>query len=671
MQQLHIREVMKLSQNQMLALPEVTALTFEDGNTLTVTNRSIVYSNIFWDLFRAYPKTKITKEHFVDSVLDNKPLTSNTHNKLIDNILASIVEEYKLHTPESMDHILGLIYDVVGKLQNELAKLTDEYVTSIDILDFINIVNHPVVKEATDNVPDNYNAINKCYGIVKDVLYKDESLEHNAVVVAVRAGMVNVNQVLQAVAVRGKLTEVDGSILPTGVLSNFTKGLTSLYEYVAESRSAAKSLYFSDSKLQDTEYAARRLQILTMVVEKLEYMDCGSTKYLNWTIQPPSYDEKGDMVYKGDLSFMEGKYYLNETSNQLNIIKPADQHLNGKTIKLRSSLFCKHPDPHAVCEVCFGTLAKNISRYSNLGHICVAFMTQQLTQSVLSTKHLDYSSSGSDIILNSSTSKYFTTNESKTEYILRSDLKDKHVKIVVNKEEASGLTILKEITNIEAISPIRMSAVSYIDVMTYENGQEIKNMLTIAQGNKRVIFTREFLWYAKEQGAKIDNKNNFVFDLSNWDFSKAIFLLPEREYSFSDHAARISELIESNTKNLRKRAKKGVAEGLIKDLFSLCNSKIVVNLSLLEVIVYACMIPEEDDYALSRYKQDGSLGIATTCIKNRSLSPAYAYKGINTTITSPRSFFKGRRPDNVFDVFICPDEYLKYRGSARDRNKQA
>ena len=640
------------------ALPSRFTVLFEDGIAFQTTKNKVIYSMYFWEIHRAFPKTPLLSTHFVESVLKGKLLTSNTHIDLLGIIAKDVTIAHQLHTPKEKEYLLELIYSVTNNIYNEVSQLAEEYVQSIDILDFIEIINHPRVAEAVNATEPTQESIFKTYRLVTDILHNDPALDANAVAIAVRSRMVNINQVLQCVTVRGFLTEVDGAVLPVPIMSNFTKGLQTLYEFAAESRSAAKSLYFSDAKLQDAEYFARRLQQLAMVIEHVAYEDCGTQHYLPWRVSPPIKDEKGNQIYPGDLEFMLGKYYLDEETNTLKEITHNDPALHDKQLKIRSVIFCKHPDPHSVCEVCFGGLSRNISRFANLGHLCTATMTQQTTQSVLSVKHIDFSSSGSTIVLNETARRYFTITNDKKSYLLKPEMLDKGVKLIVNRDEVSGLIDILSIDNVKNISPLRISQLECIDVVYKERNEEFTMPVFVSQGNQKVILTSEFLDYLKTHRWETDGRNNFVFDLAKWNCKLPIFTLPEMEYSFSDHAALIAKVIESNMKNITERAKPHSAISTLQELFMLVNTKINVNIAALEVIIYATMLPSQDEYALARNTPDPVLGIASLIIKNRSLGTAYTYEDIYRTLVDPRNFFPLDRPDSVFDVFIAPQEVV-------------
>lgn len=655
MQKLNVRELLHIAPQELLGtLPSKLTVVFDDGKEIETTSKKVTYSSYFWDIHRAYPKTPVLSTHFVESVLKGKPLTSSTHIELLTAIYRDVVKVYELDTPQKTEHLLAMVYTVTNRVHNEVAKMAETHVTSIDVLDFIQVVEHPIIKSAIDNCEPNHEAIVRTGEIVRSTMDTDPTLAANSLVRAVKSKMVNEGQVSQCVGVRGFPTEVDGSILKVPILTNYTRGMKTLYNFVAESRSAAKALYFSEAPLQDAEYFARRLQLLSMTVERIAYVDCGSTQYLQWRVNPPVKDEKGKVTYAGDLKFMIGKYYLDEASNTLKMIEGNEEHLFNQSIRIRSVLHCKHSDPHSVCKVCFGGLSSNVSRFANLGHLCSATMTQQTSQSVLSTKHLDASSVSANITLTDLTARYLATNRQKNAYLVRKELRERDVRLVVSSDEAIGLTTILSVDNVDDISPIRVSSIECIEIRVRNKGEEQSIPIFVNQGNRRAVLTSEFLRYLKVHRWETDSSNNFVFDLKDWDFSLPVMKLPDMEYSYSDHSHQIAKVIESSMKNITDRSNPHSPVSTLQELFTLVNTKLNVNIAALEVIIYAIMVPNKGNYDMARHYPNPVLGIAEQVIKNRSLSNVYAYESQSQSIIDPLSFYKNGRPSSIFDVFIDP-----------------
>lgn len=657
---IHVTDMFNMSIHQLSDIPaEQLLVMFDDGVELPCSKRTCIYSWYFWEIHRHYPTTPILHTHHVNHILKGKLLTSSTHIQLLEIIFNDVVEVYKLYLPKEKEPLLKLVYKVTNTLYNEVTKLAEEYVNSIDILDFVEVVEHPVIKNAIINVDPNPQSISDCYGEVVNSLMEDVVLKNNSLVHAIRTNIVDIKQVLQCVSIRGFVAEVDGSILSTPILTNYTKGLVKLYDYVADSRSAARALYFSEAPLQDAEYFARRLQLLSMVVESIAPGDCGSHKYVPWRVAGRSHNEAGDVVYNGDLNYMLGKYYtMDPNDHNLKVITKDDCDLHGELLYLRTSLYCEHPDPHKICSVCFGDLSKNVNAYVNLGHLCSATMTQQTSQSVLSTKHLLASSVSPDIILSDTAKRYFVVNSTRNSYLVRKELKDQEVKLVVNRDEAAGLIDVINIQDIANINPTRISYISAIEIQYRDKFEEHMVPIEVAQGNRKAMLTIEFLKYLKVHGWETDIRNNFTFDLSKWDFKLPILKLPDMEYSFSDHSGQIAKVIESSMKNITERANPNSPVTTLQELFSLVNTKLSVNIAALEVILYAAMLPSKDDYRMARGAPEPILGIVDLIIKNRSMSASMAFEGQNASICNPRSYFNLNRPSHVLDYALTPNEVM-------------
>lgn len=638
-------------------------LKFDDGSEAQVHYRNVLYSSYFWDFFRAFPHTPFLPKHCVDSVLKGGQLTSKTHIEFLGVIFWDVVEAYKLVTAAQRNPLVEMIYQITNVLYNDLSQRAEEYVVSIDILDFVAMVSHPEIEPVLEAVDGSRESLDLAYSELLRVLNHSPDVAGNALARAVRAKMVNANQVLQCLGPRGFVTEVDGHILPTPVTRSFTSGMRTVYNAVAESRPAAKSLFYAEAPLQDAEYFARRLQLLCMTIETLHYEDCGTTNYLQWRVKGPT-NVNGKQIYPGDLKFLLGKRYLDETDNTLKTISAKCTHLYGTTIKMRSVLGCKHHDKHGVCSVCFGELGDNISPHANLGHICAATMTQQTGQNILGAKHLEASCSVETIALDAYASKFLAPSPEGSAYLFNKNLQGTGAKCIVAREEAFGLTDINLVNDVSDINPTRVSEVFSIAIAMHSDGMVNKHPIVIERNGQAALMTHEFLSYLKTHGWELDELGNFMFDLSNWDFTKPVFKLPEVEYNFSQHSKEIATIIESRMKDITERAKPESPVSTLIELFDLVNAKLNVNIALLEVIIYASVVRniEEGDMGLGRGLPTATLGISESIIKGRSLSNALAYEDQAKLITDPRSFFKFNRPDSVFDAFITPHEaVMDYR----------
>ena len=639
-------------------------LVFDNGEIRHATKKKVFYSSFFWSLIKQYPKTPLLPEHYVDHVLKGAPLNSETHLRLAENVIRTVEQYNQITHYDEREKINQYVYiDCCERLHNQAVIVSKQHVAPISLWDIIEIATHPEIKKAVSEISFDSSSINAAYAVVERVMKTDKTIRSNGLVKAFFAKIINFQQICQIVAARGFPTEFDGRIFRTPIRSNYLNGVKDIYEFAADSCGARKALANSEKPLQEAEYFARRLQILTMSVERIAQGDCGSTKYLNWVVRPPQFDDSGAMIYAGDLEFMKGKYYLVEGETNYRTITGDDPNLHGKTLKIRSGIFCTHPDPHSICEVCFGQLSRNVSRFDNLGHIASATMTEQTSQSVLSTKHLVVSGVGAPIVMTSMRSKYFDLTPTKTGYILKKDYEPQHTCIVVSPKEVIGLSDLREDVDLDEVNPERISYISSVDIITQHRGVTTNNNVELQQGNRKGVITLEFLKFLKGKYIDYnkwehDERNNFVFNLEGWDYSKPIFRLPSMEYSFSEHSQEIARTVESNMKDIGDREKPESPAATLQQLFNLVNAKLWVNLAALEVIVYATMIPSKHNYAMARNAKHPIMGVAKRIIAGRSIGAAFAYERHTELLTNPKTFIPHNRPDSIFDVFVSPREVV-------------
>lgn len=512
-------------------------LVFEDGE-IDTNWKETIYSAYAWRAFHVqFPLTPYLKKHHVKSIIKNGKLGSRTHLDLLGNCMWSTHSTY-INDPEvRRDDLAKLIYQTTNIMYNELSIRLEDYVTSIDITDFIEIIDHEDVKELLDNPKLTKEYIKASHESLSALLSNREKLISNPIAKAYKANLVNKAQVLQCVGPIGFRTDIDSVVFPVPVVTGFVKGLRLLHDSIVESRSAAKSLYFSKDPLQDAEYFSRRLQLLCQIVENLHHTDCGSQEYLIWKVKPPVF-ENGKLTYEGDLKHLTGKYYLDEVSNTLLSVKKTDEHLNGKTIKIRSVVAgCHHPDPHGVCSVCFGELSFSVPENTNLGHMCSTSMTQKTSQSVLSVKHLDSNAEVEGITLTKEAKYFLRPSLDLKSYLINLERENTGLKLKFNSSKAIGLTDINIVNNIEDLSLARVSEIDYVSFVTVVDGEEVPTPIMVSINNRLASLTHVFLSYIKRVGWDVDQAGNYLINLAEWDFNKPILTLPQKHFNMSAHSS--------------------------------------------------------------------------------------------------------------------------------------
>ena len=658
------RKMLQYSPEQLQQkLTGVFTLVFDDGE-YTVDAKSTVFSRYAWNLHVEYPDTPLLFKHHAYSITQNSRFGSNTHIKLLEAVGWSVYDAYsnRSNGPD-INIIAKRIYEITNEMYNHLVTTVEQNVSSIDILDFIEIMDYPTVKEVLDTAPATEEGIEKSYSVLKRALKLTPELEHNNLSKASRAGLVREGQLLQCLGPRGYITDVDSNYFRTPIMRGFAKGMRKFHDALIESRSAALSLFNSKLLLRDAEYFARRLQILCQIVETVHPGDCGSDHYLRWKIRDKEFDSDGNMICPSDLETFNGKYYLDESTGNLKVITPNDKHLFGKILKFRSPIAgCNHPNPNGICATCFGELALSVPKRTNLGHLCAAAMTQQSNQNILSTKHyLTGVSNVSSIVIPPEYRDYLEVSSSGNGYLFKETLKDKKVYLVILPHFVPGLVDLNTVESVEELGLAHVSEITVVGVRVVDkNGNEFNQTLHVGVDRRKASFTYPMLEHIQKTGWSFDEKGNYIIDMTDWDYKRPALKLPLRQYNMSDHAKAISITIESNKEKLKERDGSQSPEDVLFELANLVNSKLSVNIALLEVILLGSLIQSsaQKNYYFPKYGTHKELTVAPDTIANRSLGGTVTYNAMAQNIVDPNSLFHKHRPQLMMDVFLKPQETL-------------
>ncbi len=639
---------------------------FEDNITVELTAAEIVVSRYFWQLFKVYKTVPLTSKYKISEFFTNNMFTGKTHidftSLLMEDLVTTVFSKSNDKLHEELDKFFYTLYDFLETLYSGLSYLIVEYVSSINIVDLLDIQLDEDLMRDMNRVGEELGigAINKAYDTLDHVIRNNVRFKNNPVAKAYISGMVNKNQMKQVLGPRGYVTELDSAIFKYPIASSFTLGLRNMYEMATDSRSGAKALFLSSIGIQDSEYFGRELHLATMPIERLEFTDCGSKKYLDWYVKPK--EVVGEQVlYNGDLKHLVGKWYLNEETGEEEVITNNHTHLYGKHIKMRSAINCTLDDKRAICSKCFGELAYGIPKHANLGHICSTKINSKISQSILSTKHLATSASAGAITLGDIARKFFMIKD-KNGYSFRSNVINAKVKIsiIVKQEECFGLKDIKADKSINIVDPGRVSRIENITIR-YESKTKTEHfVIPVKAGNRYGVFELKFLNYIIENGYETDEYDNYIISVDNWKFVTPILRLPEVEFSFL--------ALSRDTKDMFKKIivlkggiSKDTPESLLSKVFTLVNSKLDINIALFEVVVYAFTVYDlpNGNYDLGRNSPNVQLANLLTVIDRRSAGAAYGYDDLAGKILMPSMFTTENKCDHKLDVLLAANQILQ------------
>lgn len=670
----HIRELTRLSPYEILdQFPKRFDVRFDDDSVHQLKRKRAFLSAYFWRVFRHFPDIPILYAHTFDDVMKDRSLQASDHAKLGTRCFQSIVDVVEFVTPEQRETIAHEIQEATNDVYNALRAHSGRHLQTINLIDCIKLMYHPRIWDATQNAEASPSGIEKAYAVIKDVIDNDPSVRDNDMVKAVRSGSVKFNQVCQSIGLRGFPKEVNGRIFKEMAHSNYLFGMVNLYEFAADSRGSAEHLMATESPLQDSEYFSRRLQLQTCVVERIAQEDCQTNRTIAWFVKPPGKNEATGESYPGDLKFLVGKMYVCKNTGKLLTIKGNEKHLYNTTIQMRSALTCEHPDPHAICRVCFGKLANNHSRYANLGVVCSTTMVSKISQKTLSTKHFISSGQGSGIVFDTALSKFFVRGPKNTDFVFNKFFNECSVKkVIVVRDQALGLIDVENSEDISNFNPERITAFDKIRLIAWtKTKQDVSEELDLSQGGRLASMSMPLLNYIREHGYETDERNNFVIDLKDWPDDQVVFTLPDIQVSFSQHGNAIASVVESKFKNMAERISEDAPFKVLNQLFDMVVSKLDVNIATLETIIYALQQPCVGNYSMARGVENPIMGIGKDLILNRSMGTATAYQEWRDNFINPKSYEAKNKPDTMMDVFLCPREVIDEFKRKRTRRAHA
>jgi len=646
-------------------LTGVFTIRFDDGD-YEVNEKTTLYSRYAWEFHRAYPGAPIKMSHHLKKMLNGRRVSPSTHLSLIKTVLWDVYDYHCELIPSEQERrqlrfdMAKMAYEVTNMMYNDMSYRLEEYVISLDVVDFIKVLQTPAMVEMESRLEPTEASITGAYSTISSVLRDTPEMLLSPISKMIRSNLISEKQLHQCLGPRGFLTDTNSDRFAHPILSGYIHGIRSIHDNMIESRSASKSMEFAKEPLQTAEYFSRRLQFVSQAVETLHHEDCGSTKYLGWYVRGREVVD-GEVTYEGDLSQIVGKNYMDD-DGVLKTVKETDTHLVGRKINMRSVFNCFHPDPSGVCRVCFGKISDSIPDNTNLGQLCATYVTQQSSQAVLSVKHLDGTATVEPAILTQEDQKFLQVVGGGNSYKLSDRLKGNKISIIVKASEVKNLTDVLEIDDILKLQTPRVTEIKAISVQVTTDKMIYDQEIQVNEKRRLSSFTHDMLRHVREKKWTYDQHGNVVIDMDGWDFEKSILTLPLRTFNMSDHSREIAVMIESCVEDTEKRDNFMSPASLLVDLFTLVNEKLNVNLAILEVVLYAAMIvsAEENDYALPKPWGKQGMGVMRLTMDYRNLAPRMAYERHGEIITNPATYLLPNRFEHIFDGLIMPREVTQY-----------
>lgn len=644
MKKVTVREILAHSYNDVYYnFNDKSYIVIYDNNEENETFRKeIIMNRYLWSLFDLYPNTPIVKECCISTLTRNSYYNADIHIKMLEKLFKYICKHNNLLMFEQKEALVKHVYNIVNLIYNDLLIKIFNYIPTVDAVDFIQVVEDENIKRIHSNIKPNQDSIENAYKEIKQVLIENTNY-NNRFIHAYKSKAVNENQSNQCIGPRGFISDLDRSVYKQPVLSGFIKGLNTLFELIAESRTAAKALNASDNHIKTSEYTSRRLQLLSMSVRNVVFGDCGSDEYFSI------------LITEDTLPNLRGKYYLNEETNTLNIIQGNEKELLNKIIKIRTTLGCRLPKNNEICSTCLGELANNFRSNSNLGYTFVSYLMEKATQSILSTKHLTHSVKKSISNLEGNATRFFYIN--RDNYIFfNKETNTKGLKLVLYSSQVNKLVDALSLSN----SNISLSKIGEItDISIVDTNHKVPNVINIdlSYKERNCIITKEFFNYIKNNYIETDSRGNFIIPLDDFNKDHPVFYNPIKEKDIITFVYKLAKIIETNVDKVTDPYEK------LDILFNHVIKQFTCNISILEVIIYATTVYNAFDlnYRLGRNSPNKKTNTESNIFRHRNISQMFVFEDqVKTLFNNGFNIFDNRyKQHHPFDILFVPDKILK------------
>jgi len=577
-------------------------------------------------------------------------------NKGILNVLSQGYRDYDALHPEGLDVVVlnTLVAKTINAINNVFVVKIPEYVPTSSFKHYLSIVDDPDMVAIKKKMLPNQNSIREGYDESYAVLMDPKKFVMNQVAECIKQGLPR-GQSLQCLVSRGFVTDHNSRIFVKPIMANYVEGLGTLYDSIVESRSATKAALFTKKPLEDSEWFNRKMQLVTQSIQKIYLgVDCGSTVHVPIVVR------------RGWTKVMAGKYYLD--NGEYKMINEGDKFLENKLIMMRSPMYCQHPDRSGICERCYGKLAVSIP-YFNFkgkvgdnevvaGHVSATEIGEALSQKMLSTKHLDTSSTVDPFFIHRQHRLYVQQGIRDNAIRLHPRLKQEKVKLKVNFEKTTALSDIYTTDNIEDVAN-RVTGFNEI-ILEFEREDGVSENIPIStvQGSRKGQFTVDFLKYLQGAGWTNNDKDFITIDLADFNYDIDVIELPLVHEDMMAYQKQIESFIRFTKESARWKGKFVTPEeaGMVLDeFFSLLTQRLGVNIVHAEVLLYAVMTVDTNalDYRLPRANEPRQFTSYHECIEYRSLAVQLVYQQQAEVMLKPTTFLNDhRQPHPIDEIFI-------------------
>ena len=626
----------------------VVYVTFTDDIRVKLSVFDYFMNIVFWTL----------PVSIGDSISSNylffaKIITRGTIKKYIDKFIdryksAIDIENMNMIINETLDR-----FQVVDDFSFYNFNTIDDYSTvklmlenkEIDDIMHTDISNIPIDRVVSETMDATLRMV--------DIMCRDDS--DHCLKEALQCGeSINVKQLREFMVSIGSTPDGSGGIIPMPANSSYCmNGTYEAYILFQDMLKAMIALLLEKKNVGHAGDFSRLLSLNNLGTELHENpnYDCGTKNYLVVNVKS-----------ERELYMLKNRYYKTNKNGPLRKISgnpvKNDRYLIGKTIYLRTPMTCaSHSRGEGVCFKCYGDLAF-VNRNVNIGQIAAELLGAELTQRLLSAKHL-LETHARPIIWSKSFSHFFVEESNSTIIKLNPAKKFKKYRMLIDEDalDLYGDYDDNAITAIQTFDIIDPKGTKH-SIYTTEN----HNMI-LKQGLIDIL-----------KNKKLNSDDKYEIDLSEL-YSIELFEIDSINNDLQYTLEKIKGIIANSTYYNKKVKMEVIFEMLIS---AILEASIPIDSIHLEVLLSnqirqdnskdpdRILLTPEWEYPDEPYKM---ISLKQALKDNPSIAVSLNYKNISKAIINPLQYKKGGF--HPYDLFMMeqPEEFYNEDKDEYDRDE--
>lgn len=665
-----IRTLYKIPAIKLMGLKKNIDIQFEDGVIINCSYKEIIAFRFYTDFIPKY-KIAITSDLWITNFYINGRSSKSTYIKMYSKIFRLIVKPFinEFGNNSIMGPMFKDMYVTIDNLNKYLLPRLNKYTMDLDVYDLLEIqFDRDLIDSMTEVVKDpSPMTIQHTYEVLDAVMKKDK-YKDLSIVLLYLTELSSVGQIRQMFASRGYVTELNGRIFKLPMTNSFLLGFKNVYEFVIETRAGTKALSMSGKNIQDSEYTNRELNVATQVLESVHHGDCGCPTYIDTFIKPDEYDSVGNLLTQNHLKELDGKrYYCSKTNSEKVINGYTDKHLLGTTVGIRAAEYCGLPAKNKICTACIGEFGDTVFDYHNLGNMVTTIIMVLQSQGLLSAKHLLKTALQASVKLPSIVKQYFMLRHNESMFIRANFLnkKTKSIYIKIRQDEAWGLDSATKVKDLFSLNIHKISRLTTVwIVLRSKNGAEEEITIPLSTNSSKVFLSVPTISHIIKNEYETPDEEHYLFNIDNFNNKQPMFIFDKAEYNLASLSKEFKGLIKSHKyKMVNGEVRSEITpDVLVSEIFDLLNSKLSINLALVEMLVY-CFTAKDlntQNFDLGRGAKTRNVIGFKQAIDYRSLGAGFDWDALSQKVIDPMSFKVAGKSSTNMDTFLKPNEVIKY-----------